>query len=507
VTSAIKASEVRANLKRLKRDTSSGRVSAAESAPAAESGKIRKPKVGKMIDSLGVLPFENASGDPANDYLSEGITETIINQLSRLPKVRVVPRGVVFRYKGKGIDPFTAASELGVRAIVSGRVLQHHETLIIKAELVDVVKQDQLWGDSYNRKMADLFEVQEEIAGEISRHLQEKLGSKPAAVAAAERPTANPEAYRLYLKAIQQARTWTEEGLRNSLEFFQQAIAIDPSYAPSHAGIAYSLAMMGFYAFIPGREAYPKAKAAANQAIRLDPAIAEPHVALSLHALQADRDLALGISEGQKAVQLQPELPIAHHALSIALNVVRRSEEALVAVRKAAELDPLTPLFQAHVAWILQCLGRDEEAWQQLQSTLDVHPNDYYTIRILLYCADTPERCPVAIDAGNKIATLTKSKLAGQGMLGVMYARAGERERAAEIARQIEPGAASEPAFALYMAMIRGALGEQEVAVEWLEKAEQAGIGLLVILAVEPAFAVLRPLPRFQALLRKLGLT
>jgi serine/threonine protein kinase len=248
------ASEVRADLKRLKRDTSSGHVPAVESAAAGDSGKVRKTKVSKTIDSLAVLPFENASGDPANDYLSEGITETIINQLSRLPKVRVVPRGVVFRYKGKGIDPFTAASELGVRAIVSGRVLQHHETLIVKAELVDVVKQDQLWGDSYNRKMADLFAVQEEIAGEISRHLQEKLVNKPAAVAA-ERPTANPEAYRLYLKAIQQARTWTEEGLRNSLEFFQQAIVIDPSYAPSHAGIAYSLAMMGFYGFIRGSQA------------------------------------------------------------------------------------------------------------------------------------------------------------------------------------------------------------------------------------------------------------
>jgi non-specific serine/threonine protein kinase len=349
------ASEVRADLKRLKRDTSSGHVPAAESAAAGDAGKVRKTKVSETIDSLAVLPFENASGDPANDYLSEGITETIINQLSRLPKVRVVPRGVVFRYKGKGIDPFTAASELGVRAIVSGRVLQHHETLIVKAEPVDVVKQDQLWGDSYSRKIADLFAVQEEIAEESSRHLQEKLVSKPAAVVA-ERPTANPEAYRLYLKAIQQARTWTEEGLRNSLEFFQQAIVIDPSYAPSHAGIAYSLAMMGFYGFIRGSQAYPKARAAANQAIRLDPTIAEAHVALSLHALQSDRDLQLGISEGQKAVQLQPDQAIAHHALAIALVVAQRSEEALLAVQKAAELDPLTPLFQAHVAWILHCL-------------------------------------------------------------------------------------------------------------------------------------------------------
>lgn len=221
--------DVRADLKRLKRETSSGRVAVVESDANGDHGKTRKPRVSKTIDSLAVLPFENASGDPSNDYLSEGITETIINHLSCLPKVRVVPRGIVFRHKGNGIDPFTAVSELSVRAVVSGQVLQHQDTLIVKAEMVDVVRQNQLWGDSFNRKMADLFEVQEEIAGEIARHLQEKLETKTAVSAA----PSSPEAYRFYLKAIHQASTWSEEGLRNSLEFFKQAIAIDPCYAPT----------------------------------------------------------------------------------------------------------------------------------------------------------------------------------------------------------------------------------------------------------------------------------
>jgi serine/threonine protein kinase len=499
------ASELRADLKRLKRDTSSGRAAAAESGGAREVvSKARKPKVSKAIDSLAVLPFENSSGDASNDYLSDGITETIINHLSRLPKVRVVPRGVVFRYKGKEVDAFTAASELGVRAIVSGRMLQHKDALIVKAEMVDVVRQDQLWGDSYTRKMEDLFELQEEIAREVSKHLQERLGGARA-TPAAER-TANPEAYRLYLKGTHQARTWTEEGLRNSLDLFQQAIAIDPGYAPSHAGLAYSLVMMGFYAFIRGPEAWPKAKAAANQALQLDPTIAEAHIALSLHALQAERDLRLGLREAQKAVELRPDLAIAHHALSIALNVARRSEEALAAVRKGTELDPLAPLFQAHVAWILHCLGRDDEAWRQILSTLEVHPNDYYTIRIMMYCADTPERCQVAIETGRKIAALTKSKLMGEAMLGVLYARSGDREHALEIVQHLEGEGAQEPALGYFVGLIRCSLGDDEIAIEWLERAERAGLGLLIILACEPCFRRLWPIPRYQALLRKLGL-
>jgi non-specific serine/threonine protein kinase len=495
------AAGMRADLKRLKRDMSSSRGVAVVA--SSEPATPRKAKPRKAIDSLAVLPFENASGDAANDYLSDGITETIINHLSRMPRLRVVPRGIVFRYKSKQADPFATANELGVRAIVSGRVLQRGDTLVVKAELIDVARQNQLWGDSYNRKMADLFAVQEEIAGEIAKHLQERLRNKPAA---ADERRANPEAYRLYLKAMHQGRIWTEEGLRNSLEFFQQAIAADPSYAPSHAGLAYVLAMTGFYGFIRGAEAWSKAKAAADQAIHLDPTNSEAHVALSLVALQAGRNLELGIAEGKKAVELGPDLAIAHHGLAIALNCVCRSEEALACCQKAVELDPLTPLFQAHVAWILNCLGRKDEAWAQLQSTLNAHPNDYYTFRIMVYVADTRERCEIAMSAANLMAAQPRSKLTARGIRAVLHVRLGEPDRAREIARQFEQQVATEHVLFYWLAFIYCELGEFETAIEWLEKAEHAGAGILIIIAVEPAFAPLRPLPRFQALLRKLGL-
>jgi TolB-like protein/Flp pilus assembly protein TadD len=499
------ASDIRADIKRLRRDTSSAQRAVSESRSARNPGTGRKTKVSKVIDSLAVLPLENASGDAANDYLSDGITETIINSLSRLPRIRVVPRGLVFRYKGKGTDPFTAAAELGVRAVVSGRVLQHQDTLVVKAELVDVALQNQLWGDSYRRKMTDLFELQEEIALEIAGHLEERLGGVTAK-SAPQRFAVNPEAYRLYLKGTHQARSWTEEGLRNSLDSFQSAIATDPAYAPSHAGLAYALAMMGFYGFIPGKDSWPRARAAAKRAIQLDPTIAEPHVALSLHAMEAERDFKLGLREAEEATRLKPDLAIAHHALSIALNTSGRSEEALAAVRRATELEPLMPLFQAHLGWILHCLGRDDEAWQQLISTLDVHPNNYYTQRIMMYCANNAQRYAAAIEAGKFLAAQTKNKGVGQGLLGVIYARMGESERAREIVAELEQEAAANPTVDYYVALISCALGDDENAIDWLEKAEQAGLGILIIIACEPSFHRLRPYPRFQALLKKLGL-
>ena len=507
------AAELGADLKRLRRDIGSERVSAAET--SRDSGKTRKPKITKTIDSLAVLPFENASGDPANDYLSEGITETVINNLSRLPKVRVVPRAVVFRYKGKNVDAFTAATELGVRAIVSGRVLQHKDTLIVKAELVDVARQNQLWGDSYNRKMTDLFEVQEEIAREIGSCLVERLSSDSSAArrsssastrAVSESTTADPEAYRLYLKGSHQARTWSEQGFRNALELFQQSVAIDPGYARSHAGLAYALVMMGFYAFIPGPEVFPRAKAAAKKAIELDPSNAEAYAALSLHAMQAEHDFPLGIRLAEQAIRLDPNSGIAYHTLSIAQACVRKFEPAIIAIRKATEVDPLGPLFQAHVAWILNCAGQSEEAWGQLRSALELHPNDYYANRILMYVAKTPEQCRGAIEDVKRVVFPSRS---GQtaGVLGVLYARLGERDKALEIAAQLEGAASSAPAAAYLLALIHCLLRNLEVAIDWLERAEQAGAGLLIILNCEPTLTPLRALPRFQALLKRLGLT
>jgi len=388
------AAELRADLKRLQRDSTSGRVPAAGSSSAPSAPKSREARVSKNVDSLAVLPFENVSGDPANDYLSDGITETIINDLSRMTKLRVVPRGVVFRYKGKGVDPFTAASELGVRGVVSGRVAQHKDTLIVKAELVDVLKQDQLWGDHYNRKMADLLEVQDEIAREIAGRLQQRLSvenrKRPPS-----RTTQNPEAYRIYLQALQQSYRWSEDGLRKATGLFQQVIALDPTHGPSYAGLGYALAMMGFYGFILGVEAYPRAEAAAKRALELDSSLAEAHATLGWVALQYRFNGKEALMHYQKAIDLRPDLAIAHHGFGVYWLTRRKYTEAVECMRKAVELDPLTPLFQAHYGWMLHCAGDDEMGLRVMNSALELHPDDYYILRVCAFTPASPASAPI----------------------------------------------------------------------------------------------------------------
>ena len=497
------AAEMRADLMRVKRDLDSrgsGKTAEARTDSRA-SGKA--VAVGKTIDSLVVLPFVNASGDAANDYLSEGIAETIINSLSKIPKIRVVPRGVAFRYRGKDVDAFTVASELNVRAVVSGRVLQRKETLIVKAELVDVVRQDQLWGDSYNRKMADLLEVQDDIAREIADRLQQRL-TVDKRKRSQPRLAQNPEAYRLYLQAIHQCYKWSEDGLRKATELFQQAISLDASHAPSYAGLGYALAMMGFYGYMPGVEAYTRAQAAAKKAHELDPSLAEPHATLGWVALQYLNNRIESLRHYQKAVELRPDLAIAHHGLAVYWIVRRRYEDALREMRKTVELDPLTPLFQAHLGWMLHCSGDDEQALRVLQSALELYPGDYYLLRIRLYACTTGKRPDLAAESRAMIGRQMKSRQVAKGLEGWACAAAGEFDQARSIVEGLLAEPKIEVSVGFYIALIYCLLGEKEQSIRWLEKVYEERLGILIILGGEPVFAPLRSEPRFQELLRKL---
>ncbi len=497
------AAEMRADLMRVKRDLDSRGSGKAAEARTDNRPSGKATAIGKTIDSLVVLPFVNASGDSANDYLSEGITETIINSLSKIPKIRVVPRGVAFRYRGKDVDAFTVASELNVRAVVSGRVLQHKETLIVKAELVDVVRQDQLWGDSYNRKMADLLEVQDEIAREISDRLQQRL-TVDKRKRSQPRLAQNPEAYRLYLQAIHQSYKWSEDGLRKATELFQQAISLDASHAPSYAGLGYALAMMGFYGYMPGEEAYSRAQAAAKKAHELDPSLAEPHATLGWVALQYLNNRNESLKQYQKAIELRPDLAIAHHGLAVYWIVRRRYEEALREMRKAVELDPLTPLFQAHLGWMLHCSGDDEQALRVLQSALELHPGDYYLLRIRLYACTTGKRPDLAADVRGLIGRHMKSSQVASSLEGWACAAAGDFDQARKILEGLLAEPKIEVGVSFYIALIYCLLGEKEQSIRWLEKTYEQRLGILIILGGEPVFAPLRGEPRFQELLRKL---
>jgi serine/threonine protein kinase/Flp pilus assembly protein TadD len=501
------AAELRSDLKRMKRDAVSGSATTIETAKPARARSGTTKAASKTIDSLAVLPFENTSGDPANDYLSEGITETIINSVSKLAKVRVVPRGVVFRYRGKNIDPFIAAEELNVRGVVSGRVLQHKDMLVVKAELVDVLRQDQVWGDQYNRKMDDLLEVQNEIAGEIAKHLHQKLGSESNSKRTTKKvKKVDPEAYRVYLQGTYHAYQWKEESIRTSIDSFQRAITLDPSFAPSYSGLAYSLSMMGFYGFIAPKQAFSQSKAAAKKAIELDPTLAEPHVSLGFVALNYEQSATEAEKNYRKAIELNPNLAIARHGYGLFLNMVCRREEALEQMKQAVELDPLVALFQAHHGWVLHCMGRDTEALKVLEDAMILHPYDYYVLRIVLYACATAKRPELAKVAGEKAAAAAGNRRQSLGILAFMYAQIGDLKRAKQYIDELTHDQDLDTASGYYLSLSCCVLGQYETALDWMEKIQKERIGILNIIFTEPIFNPLRSMPRFQELVKNLGL-
>ncbi len=346
--------------------------------------------------------------------------------------------------------------------------------------------------------------VQEEIAKEISRNLDVKLsGTEEKRLS--QRPTRSTEAYQLYLKGVYHANTWKEEGIRKAIGCFQEAIALDPGYALSYAGLAYALVLMGFYGFLPGRDAYPKAEAAARKALEIDNSLAEPHLALGWFKAQYLYDFQAAEEEFRQAIKIRPDYANAHHGLAIGLSFAGRQQEALQEILKTRELDPLTTLFQAHHAWILHSLRCDEEAIQVLHETLETSPGDYYVLRILVYCYVSAGQHEAAIAVTKKILSLTHNKAVGAGLLGFAYAAAGKRDKAEEIVRQLMEESKAESALGFYLGLIHTALGENDKAIDWLEKASETRLGLLNVISTDPTFAALRSDPRFQDLLRRMN--
>ena len=270
---------------------------------AAMPATRRKQSSRKAINSIAILPLANACADPNGEYLSDGITESLINSISQLPAIRVLPRSTVFRFKGREVDPQAVGRELGVRAVLTGRVCQIGETLIVQADLVDVVNDAQLWGEHYKRKMTDIFDVQEEIAREITEKLRLKLTSEQKK-RLNKRYTVNPEAYQAYLKGRYYWNKRTEDGLKRSTHYFQQAVEIDPAYALAYAGLADSYALPGIaeYGLLPPKEAMPKAKAAAMKALEIDKTLAEAQTTLAHVRAFYDWDWAGAEQEFKRAI-------------------------------------------------------------------------------------------------------------------------------------------------------------------------------------------------------------
>ena len=494
------AADIHSDLKRLQRDADSGRTaSASEQAFALHP---RPQKLSKTIDSLAVLPFANLSGDPEMEYLSDGIADALINSLSQLRKLRVVPRGLTFRYKGQEVDPQRLGAELNVRAVLTGRVMQRGDTLLIGAELLDAAKVSQLWGAQYNRKTADIFVVQEEIAREISEKLRLQLtGEEKKRLA--KHGTKNKEAYQLCLKGLYFAHKWSAENLNKAVDYCRQAIEQDPSFATAHAVMAWSYNTLGAYGYLPPREAFPKAKAAALRALALDDGLSQAHATLAFTRLAQDWDWPGSEEECRRALELNPDDPLAHLTCGISLLVKARLDEAEAECRRAVELEPLSPAMNLFLGGMFFTLRKYDEGVKQFEKTVELDPNLMPARSLLASAYALNGMYAEAMAECEKMKLLPGAELPSRAVLGYVYALAGRQEEARRILDELKPMLQGNMLLSFRAAVLCDALNERDQGFALLEKLYEERFFMVIYLNA-PYFDNLRLDPRFEDLLRRI---
>ena len=495
------AAELRADLLRLKRDYSSGTVSVGA---AGERRTKTSEKSGK-IDSLAVLPLENTSGDPDTEYLSDGIAESLINSLAQLRKIRIVPRGVAFRYRGLAADPLQAGRELGVRAVLAGRMVQRGDNLTISAELVDIEREAQLWGSRYERKMQDLFALEKELATEISDQLRLQLTGEEKKQLAKHK-TQNNDAYRLVLRGQHSIVKWSLDGLRTGIGFCQQAVDIDPTYASAYAWLSAAYAAQSIFGFAAASEAFLRSRSAARKAIDLDDSLAEAHFSLALVLIYHDWDFAGAERELRTALARNPDLPYTYHALSTLRAVQGRVEDSIVAAKRAADLEPLSWMLNFYLGFIYYAARRFRQAIDQISKALEIDPDNLANHRYLADAYAFAGQPQKAIEQCEKVIGLGRGVMSLQLPAAVTYPKAGKPGIARDLLDQAVKDWKPDGRSSFFIAAAEARLGEKDKAFEWLERAFEERAGLLIYLKIHPMFDELREDPRFEGLLSRIGI-
>jgi serine/threonine protein kinase/Tfp pilus assembly protein PilF len=477
----------------------------------ADSGVGRvaaRPPAGRSRSrSLAVLPFVNESADPDTEYLSDGITESIINSLAPLPKLRVVARASVFRFKGRDLDSRTAAIELNADVLLTGRVVQRGDLLNISAELVDAASESQLWGQRYTRRVADLQAVQDEIAGEISAALKLRLsGAQKKRLA--KRATVDNEAFKDYLRGLYYWNKWSADDIAKAVECFRQAIDKDPAYALAHAGLAYAYAVSAFYTYLPNAEAMPRARAAAQRALEIDPDLAEAHTALGLCAMFFDWNWNEAERAFRRAVEIDPKFSLGRLFYALYLAVRRRTDEALAQAREAEHIDPLSLLIVSGVSWVLILAHRLEDALAQAYRALELDPDFPEALELRVGVNEILGRYEQA--AGHLRDWLPRLGLPAEVVDGLLeaYRARGPRgywEARLDGLKRFEQFKCLGPLPFAY-ALIHSQLGDEHRMLEALEQCYRERLGPLPFINASPAFAAWRDHPRFVDLLRRIGL-
>lgn len=459
------------------------------------------PPAEAPISSVAVLPFENGSGDANLDYLSDGLSESVIDKLSQLPQLKVIARSSSFKYRGPDLDLKQVASALDVQAIITGRVVQRGDDLSVRVELVDVRENKQLWGQQYARKLQDAVNMQREIAQTVSEKLKLRLsGAQEQRLTKSD--TANAQAYELLLKGkFYDDKGGTENRLK-AREFYEQAVAADPNYAPAHARLSAIYRRLAADSTLDPKEFIPKAEAEARTALELDDSLADAHLTMgnlyqyAWRWMEAEREYKRGI-------ELSPNLGVAHRAYSQFLSLTGRHDEAIAEAKRARELDPVVLSANASVGYRLCFARRYDEAIAELNKVLEMDASYDFTQLVLGYAYSGKGMYKEAIAAYQEAVRLGDDTPSTQIYLGAAYAKAGESGKANEILTALRSG--KDYVSPGELAVLYGALGDKETAFASLEKGYAEHDLQLQFLYADPAFDPLRDDPRFQDLLRRVG--
>lgn len=448
------------------------------------------------IGSIAVLPFVDESSDPDAEYINDKIAESLINSLSKLPQLRVVPRSVVANYKGKAMDPRKIGEELNVRAVVTGRMRRHGDIISIQADLIDLQNVAQLWGQHYDHKVSDVLLVQDDISRDIFENLRLKLNVEEKK---------QLEAYGLYLKGRNAWNKRTGDALQEAIQFFNQTIEIDPNNSAAYAGLADCYNMLVVYGRLRPSEGFPKAKEAAAKALEIDESSAEAHSSMAFIKFRWDWNRAETEREFQRAIKLKPAYAPAHQWYSSYLVAVERFDEAIAEAKRTEELEPLSFVASSHLGWIYYLSGRNDEAIEQCRKILELDPSSFPARRYLGLAYEAKGMHAEAIAEFQTGVKLSGSPLM-LALLGHAYAVAGKKAEALQVLKDLEQLQEQRYVSPYTVAAIHAGLGDQEQAFKWLETAVETRDIWLMNLKVDPVFAKLRSERRFTDLLARIRL-
>jgi TolB-like protein/DNA-binding winged helix-turn-helix (wHTH) protein/Flp pilus assembly protein TadD len=457
------------------------------------------------IRSLAVLPLENLSGDPSQEYFADGMTDELTTNLAKIKSLRVISRSSAMQYKRTRKPLAEIARALSVDAVVEGSVARSGDKVRITAQLIEARTDQHVWAEEYNRDLRDVVTLQGEVARDIAQEIRIAVTPEERAQLTGPRRV-NPEAYEAYLKGRYYWNKRTEEAMRRAIPYFEQSMSKDPNYPLAHDGLADCWVSLGWYGYVPPKEAYPQVKAAAMKALELDATLGEAHASLAMASMNYDWDWLTAEREFRKAIELNPNYANAHHWYADYLSAVGRHEQAVAESKRALELDPVSPIINAWLGWRYYFARQFDQAIDQYRETLEIDPNFVPVHLVLGQAYEQKGMLKEAIAELEKAARLSPGAPLYAAALAHAYAVAGRRSEAVTLLYQMNERTQHAYVSSFHVAIIYAGLGRKNETLAWLERGYQERSAWMVWLKVDPRFDFVRSDARFENLLRRLGL-